>query len=249
LDRGGAMKCIILGAGSATRLYPLTRHRPKPLLSVGGRPIIERLLERVAQVPQLEQVYVVSNHRFAEHYGRWLREYAGNVPIALYDDLTNGEEDRLGAVGDIQFVLQRASVTGDLLVVAGDNLMEFSLAPFAAAARAWPVTVGLKDLGSVRNVGLYGAATLDEQGRIVEFEEKPPRPRTSLISLGLYFFRADHVAWIGKFLQEGRERDQPGYLIQWLVERVPVHGFVVEGDWFDIGDIDSYNRANDRYSA
>ena len=247
------MKCVILGAGYATRLYPLTRDRPKPLLPVGGLPIIQRILDRVVQVPGLDRIYVVSNHRFVDHYRNWLREYSSDgapkIPIEIYDDTTTSEEDRLGAVGDIQFVIEHAGIQEDLLVVAGDNLMEFSLVPFAEAAARNPVTVGLKDLGSPELVSMYGAVTVDESNRIVEFEEKPPRPETSLISIGLYAFGGDQLEWIQRFLKESGRGDQPGHLIQWLISRVDVQGVVMKGEWFDIGDIDSYNRANEKYST
>lgn len=243
------MKCVILGAGYATRLYPLTRDRPKPLLPVGGVPILQRILDRVMEAPGLDRIYIISNHRFVAHYYNWLREAgATKVPIEVYDDLTASEEDRLGAVGDIQFVVEHAKIAEDLLVVAGDNLFEFSLGPFVEAARKHPVTIGLKDLGSREKVSLYGAVTLGAGGLVEEFEEKPPRPQTTLISIGVYHFAADQLGWIRKFLKESGRRDQPGHLIQWLTGQVPVCGHVVEGEWYDIGDIDSYNRANEKYS-
>ena len=243
------MKCIILGAGYATRLYPLTRNRPKPLLPVGGIPILQRILDRVFEAPGLELIYVVSNHRFVAHYYNWLREMGSpKVPIEIYDDLTAGEEDRLGAVGDIQFVIEHAKIAEDLLVVAGDNLFEFSLGRFVGTASGHPVTIGLKDLGSREKVSLYGAVTMGADGRVEEFEEKPPRPETTLISIGVYHFAADRLDWVKRFLTQSGRRDQPGHLIQWLIGQVPVYGHVVEGEWFDIGDIDSYNRANETYS-
>ncbi len=243
------MKCLLLGAGYATRLYPLTRERPKPLLPVAGVPILQRICEKIFKVKGLETIYVVTNHRFAGHYWNWLRDYqtqrALPVPIEIYDDLTTSPDDRLGAIGDIQFVIQNAKIDDDLLVVAGDNLFEFDLQDFSVFAASKGSAVCLKDLKSRELVSLYGAVEVDKGGRIVDFEEKPPKPRTTLISVGVYHFARKHLPHFKQFLEEGRSKDAPGYYIQWLHEKIDLFGYVVEGEWFDIGDIDSYNRANE----
>lgn len=243
------MKALLLGAGYATRLYPLTKDRPKPLLPVAGVPILTRICEQLFKVKGLERIYVVSNHRFAAHYYGWLRDYqeqrAFPVPVDIYDDLTQSPDDRLGAIGDIQFVLRNAKVEDDLLVIAGDNLFEFSLQEFATFAQARGAAVCLKDLGRKDKVTLYGAVEVNKEGRIVGFEEKPPKPRTTLVSIGVYYFPKIHLPLFQEFLDQGQGKDAPGHYLQWLYPRIPVYGYVVEGSWFDIGDIDSYNAANE----
>jgi glucose-1-phosphate thymidylyltransferase len=243
------MKCLILGAGYATRLYPLTRERPKPLLPVAGVPILQRICEEVFKVKGIDRIYLVTNHRFAPHYYNWLRDYETHralpVPVEIYDDLSNSPEDRLGALGDIQFVVQNARIEDDLLVIAGDNLFEFPLQSFLDAAAGKGSAVCLKDLKSKKLVSLYGAIEIDAKGKVVDFEEKPPRPRSTLISVGVYLFGKAHLPLIRQYLEEGYKKDAPGYYLQWLHKQVDVHGHVIDGEWFDIGDIDSYNLANE----
>jgi glucose-1-phosphate thymidylyltransferase len=243
------MKCLMLGAGYATRLYPLTRERPKPLLPVAGVPILQRICEQVFKVKAVDRMYVVSNHRFAPHYYNWLRDYENHralpVPIEIFDDLTTTPDDRLGAIGDIQFVIQNAKVEDDLLVIAGDNLIQFDLAGLAASAAERGTTVGVKDLKSKKLVSLYGAIEVNKQGKVVGFEEKPPKPQTTLISIGVYLFKKEHLPLFKRYLDEGRSKDAPGFYLQWLHEEIDVFAYVIDGEWFDIGDIDSYNKANE----
>ena len=243
------MKCLLLGAGYATRLYPLTKDRPKPLLPVAGIPILQHICERVFKVKGIDRIYLVTNHRFVGHYYNWLRDYQNQrafpFPLEIFDDLTTTPDDRLGAIGDIQLVLQNARVKDDLLIVAGDNLIQFDLQDFATFAEQRGSAICLKDLGSKKLVSLYGAVELDAQGKIVDFEEKPPKPRSTLVSIGVYRFRADHLPYFQKYLDEGHSRDAPGFFLQWLFPRIDLYGYPVQGEWFDIGDIDSYNQAND----
>jgi glucose-1-phosphate thymidylyltransferase len=243
------MKCLLLGAGYATRLYPLTKDRPKPLLPVAGVPILQRICEQLFKVKALDKVYVVTNHRFAPHYYNWLRDYQNHralpVPIEIFDDLTTTPDDRLGAIGDIQFVIQNAKVDDDLMVIAGDNLIEFSLQDFVEAAQPKGTAACLKDLKVKKKVSLYGAVEVNKQGRVIDFEEKPPRPRTTLISIGVYFFSKAHLPLFRQYLEEGHSKDAPGFYLQWLHKQIDVHGHVIDGEWYDIGDIDSYNAANE----
>ena len=243
------MQALILGAGYATRLYPLTKDRPKPLLPVGGVPILERICEQLAAAGPLEAIHVVTNHRFADQYEQWRRDDQARrpaaVPVRLHDDQTTTAEDRLGAIGDLQFVIERAPVNDDLLVIAGDNLIAGSLAPFVERARARGASVGLKDLRSTQLVSLYGVVETGPDGRIVGFEEKPPRPRSTLIAVGLYYFPRATLTLVGRYLREGHRKDQPGYYVQWLHRRTPVYGCVLDPEWFDIGDLESYRRADE----
>jgi glucose-1-phosphate thymidylyltransferase len=241
----------VLGAGYATRLYPLTRERPKPLLPIGGVPMLSRICDCVFEVDGLQRICLVTNHRFVRNYYNWLREYEGRrsrrCPVEIFDDLTDSNDDRLGAIGDMQFVIRHAKIDDDLLVIAGDNLFDFPLGDFVAFGREKGSCIGLKDLGSKDLVSLYGQVELDDSGRVVEFEEKPPRPRSTLVSIGVYFFGKKHVPLIERYIEEGHNADRPGNYIQWLHKTIELYGYVIKGDWFDIGDIDSYNRANEIY--
>ncbi len=244
------MKCLLLGAGYATRLYPLTRERPKPLLPIGGVPILQRIIDKVYAVSEIDRVYVVSNHRFAGHYYNWLRDFENQrkklpAPIEILDDNTASNDDRLGAIGDIDFVVRHAKIDDDLLVIAGDNLFEFPLADFVAHARGKRAAVALYDVKSKDLASLYGIVSVDREGRITEFEEKPPVPESTLACLGVYFFGREHLPRFRQYLGEGRKKDAPGYYIEWLYPKIPLYGWLISGSWYDIGDIDSYNQANE----
>jgi glucose-1-phosphate thymidylyltransferase len=245
------MKCVVLGAGYAVRLYPLTKDKPKPLLPVGGRPLLERILDRVLEVPELDQVYIVTNHRFVSHFYYWLRDYQGRmprpVPIEIFDDMTLSNEDRLGAIGDLDFVVRNGKIDDDLLVVAGDNLLMFDVREFVKFGRSKGCAIAVKDVKTRPLARLYGVVSLDSQGRVVEFEEKPPEPSSTLISIGLYYFGREYVPLIRTYLEEGHNKDQPGNYVQWLQERVPTFGYAIKGQWFDIGNIEQYNQANEAF--
>ncbi|MBI2933812.1 MAG: nucleotidyltransferase family protein [Planctomycetes bacterium] len=245
------MKCLLLGAGYATRLYPLTRERPKPLLPVGGIPILQRICNAVRRVPDVDRIYVVTNHRFVTHYYNWLREAGPTpVPIEIFDDLTTSNDDRLGAVGDIDFVVRSAKINDEMLVIAGDNLFEFDLKDFVKFAREHKGSaVAVKDVESKELAALYGVVDLDKNRRILDFEEKPPVPASTLIAIAIYYFAKDHVPLTRQYLAEGHNKDQPGHYIAWLHKQVPVYAYAFQSGWYDIGDIDSYNKANELYLA
>ena len=246
------MDALILGAGYATRLYPLTKDRPKPLLPVGGLPILERICRQLAELTDLDTIHIVTNHTFAEPYEKWLQDYGlRRVPpplLVLHDDGTTTPDNRLGAIGDLRFVLERAKIDTDLLVIAGDNLIDASLGDFVRTGRSKGATVGVKDFHDPAKVSLYGVVELSPDSRIVGFEEKPPRPKSSLVAVGLYYLPRKTLPLVARYLEEGHSKDAPGYYLQWLVTQTPVYGHVLQGDWYDIGDLDSYRRADERMS-
>jgi glucose-1-phosphate thymidylyltransferase len=194
-------------------------------------------------------IHVVTNHRFAGHYEDWLREFQRRrslpAEVKIHDDRTTTPEDRLGAIGDIQFVLDAARIEKDLLVMAGDNLIGGSLAPFLATAASRGTVVGLKDLRSKKLVSLYGVVETDADGRIAGFEEKPAQPRSTLVAVGLYHFPKATLPLIRKYLAGGNSKDAPGYYLQWLHRQTPIYGHVLDGEWYDIGDLESYRRADE----
>ena len=247
------MKCLLLGAGYATRLYPLTKERPKPLLPIGGIPMLQRIIEQVSEVPDMDRIYIVTNHRFAASYYNWLRDYTLQkqslpVPIEIFDDLTTSNDDRLGAIGDMNFVVENGKIDDDLLVISGDNLFEFPLNDFLGFAREHKSSaICLHDLESRELVSLYGVVAKDDQNKVTDFEEKPSKPLSTLISMGVYFFTREHMPLLKRYLEEGHNADRPGNYVEWLYRQVDLYGYVISGRWFDIGDIDSYNTANELF--
>ena len=244
------MKAIVLAAGYATRLYPLTETVAKPLLPVGARPMIDYLLDRIREVDAVDGVHVVTNHKFADSFLRWAEGHAAaGLQIDVHDDGTTSEAGRLGAIGDIRFVLEQASLEGDdLLVVAGDNLFDYSLTGYADwwRSRGEVSAVALYDVGDLELVKRYSAVELDASDRVVGFVEKPEHPETTLVATATYLFHRAHVPLVEQYLAEGNSPDQPGRFVAWLVPRVPVHGYRFEGEWRDIGDAEQLLEADNR---
>ena len=245
------MKALILGAGYGTRLYPLTKNLPKPLLDIAGRPLLTWLLGSVEKLKEISEIYLVTNNRFYEHYERFLVDYPAVKPIVLVNDGSNSPDDRLGAVKDIQFVIQNKSIKDDLLIAAGDNLFDFALSGFIKAFKKYGTIITIKNLKGIDKdlISQYSVVTLDKGKRLVDFEEKPAAPESTLAALCLYVFGKDTLGLVNEYLERGFTTDAPGYYIQWLYRKIPVYGYEVKGEWFDIGDIDFYNKANDYYRS
>jgi glucose-1-phosphate thymidylyltransferase len=242
------MQVLVLAAGYATRLYPLTLNQPKPLLPVGGKPMLEHIIDHLAPVEGLAEVFVVTNEKFVSHFTAWSEKYKREkkkLDFKIINDHSTSDADKLGAIGDINLVITREKVTGDLIVVAGDNLFDSSLAPFVEFARAKKTTVlAVYDVGDLEAIKKYNSITLDGEGRITFFEEKPKNPTSTLTGIALYYFPAEVVAMIKTYIAEGNNPDQPGRLIQWLYPRVPVHTWTVPGRWFDIGSKETLDEAD-----
>ena len=242
------MKLLVLAAGYATRLRPLTDNQAKPLLPVRGLPMIDRVLGSFAGSADIDHVYVVTNRRYAPNFERWAASptaQAHGWPIGICDDGTSTNEDRLGAIGDIDFVIKSTSLDDDLIVVAGDNLFTGSLGDFAPLARRRGILVGVYDVGDLDTIRQYSSVTLDSDARIVSFEEKPQQPTGTLAAIALYHYPRRVLPLIRRYLSEGNNPDQPGRLVQWLVPQEPCYAYPVSGQWLDIGSKESYDAAQD----
>jgi glucose-1-phosphate thymidylyltransferase len=232
------VKALILAAGYATRLRPLTDTIPKQLLPVGGRPMVDWILDRIAET-SADEVHLVTNARFAADFERW----AEGKDVRVHDDGTTSNEDRLGAIGDIAFV----GLDDDLLAIAGDNLFDFSLADYESYWRAKGGScVAVHDVGDPELAKKYGIVDVDADDRIINFVEKPENPPTTLCATATYLYRRDHAALIRTYLEEGNPPDQPGNFVAWLHEREPVYAYRLPGDWYDIGDQAQLLEADNR---
>lgn len=245
------MKAFVLAAGYATRMYPLTRDRPKPLLDVGGAPILDHILSRVFELDDLEEVVVVGNARFAPAFDAWARALAPPIPVRLLEDGSTCAADRLGAVGDLAFALREVPVEGDdWLVAAGDNLLAFDLRPLQRAFReAGHPLLALRRVEREAGPSRYNEVTLGDGGRVTRFREKPPDPAGDLAAIALYFFTPDVAPRVGRYLAEGGNPDAPGHFIAWLVRERPVFAAPFAGDWFDIGSLETLEEARARFGA
>jgi glucose-1-phosphate thymidylyltransferase len=235
------VKALILAAGYATRLRPLTDDIPKMLLPLAERPMLDYLLDRLHEIDDLDGIHLVTNARFAEAFRDWA---PGN--LAVHDDGTTSNDDRLGAIGDIAFAIERAGLEGeDLLVVAGDNLIGYSLADFVEFWRGKDGSaIAVREIGNRELLKQYGVVGLDEEDRVVELEEKPAEPKSNLAATAAYLYRGDHLALLPRYLEEGNSPDAPGNFTVWLHTREPVYGYRAEGEWHDIGDLSQLIEAD-----
>ncbi|HEY6150312.1 MAG TPA: nucleotidyltransferase family protein [Gaiellaceae bacterium] len=241
------MKAVVLAGGYATRLYPLTRDRPKHLLEVGGRPIIELLLERLP-LDELDAVYVVTNAKFAERFREWSASYPADVVVL--DDGTTSEDDRLGAIGDLQLAIESEGLDDDLIVAAGDSIFTDRLDDFARFGQERDAAaIAVYDIGDLEEMKRLSSIGVDEDSRLVTFEEKPENPESTLAGIALYFYPRAVLPLVGRYLAEGNNPDQPGRLIGWLYERTPVYAWRVPGQWFDIGTPETLAEAEQLFET
>jgi len=242
------MKALLLAAGYATRLRPLTNERAKPLLPVGGRPMADWILDRITDSGTADEVHVVTNAVYAEEFERWGAERG----VVVHDDGTTGNEDRLGAIGDIRFAMDEGAVDGDgLLVIAADNLFEFSLADYVEFWRKKGdgSAIAVHQLADPALARLYGVVELDADDRVIGMEEKPEHPRSDLVSTATYLFSREHLNVLEGYLDDGLPSDPPGRFLAWLSEHERVYGFRFAETWLDIGDHGQLLEADNLYRA
>ena len=247
------MNVLILAAGYATRLYPLTLNKAKPLLEIAGQPMIAWVMDNLRGIKEIETVYIVTNSKFASDFEKWAKEYHDKNPefhFKVINDGSTTDEDKLGAIGDINLVLTREQLTDkDLLVVAGDNLFSDSLAGFVEQARECEAAVAVYDVGKLEEVRKYSNVQVDSKGVITHFEEKPQKPSNTLTAIALYYFAAPVLSLFTTYIAAGNNPDQPGRFIQWLYTRKPVKTVLITGEWFDVGSKETLEEANRVFAA
>ena len=242
------MKVIILAAGYATRLYPLTLTQPKPLLPVAGKPMVDHVLDNLTSIAGIDRVYIVTNAKFADHFQKWADDYRAKkarLDFTIVNDGSTDDSNKLGAIGDLHLVITREKVDDDIIVVAGDNLFSESLGGFGKFARQINAPVlAVYDVGNLEEIRKYNAITMDADGRITFFEEKPKQPRSTVTGIALYYYPRAIVPLVKQYVAEGNNPDQPGRLVQWLYPRTPVYTWRVPGIWYDIGSKEALEEAN-----
>ena len=242
------MNALILAAGYATRLYPLTLNTAKPLLVVGGKPIIEWVVDNLQDVPDLETIYVVTNDKFAGDFQAWSGGYQDRHPqfkFKIVNDGSKSDDDKLGAIGDINLVVTRENLSqSSLLIIAGDNLFTESLEGFVVCAKRSEATVGVYDVGDREAIKKYGNVLIDDDGIITHLEEKPQKPRGTLAAIALYYYSPAVLSLLTTYLAAGNNPDQPGRFVQWLYTRKPVKTYQIKGKWLDIGSKETLEKAD-----
>jgi glucose-1-phosphate thymidylyltransferase len=246
------MKIIILAAGYATRLYPLTLTRPKPLLPVAGKPMVEHVLDNLAPIEGIDRVYVVTNAKFAEQFQTWSDHYRATkskLNFTIVNDGSTDDSNKLGAIGDINYVINSQNVDDDIIVVAGDNLFNQPLSDFGKFCREKNApALAVYDVGNLEEIKKYNSISTAADGRITFFEEKPKNPTSTLTGIALYFYPKATVPLIKTYIAEGNNPDQPGRFVQWLYPRSAVYTWRVPGLWFDIGSKETLEEANQIFS-
>jgi len=239
---------LVLAAGHATRLRPLTDNCAKPLLPVNGRAIIDHLLDKFHDCPEIEDVYVVTNGKYAHDFERWAKTAAHPWPVHVLNDGTASVADSKGAIGDIAFALDAIDSKREIIIAAGDNLVSESMELFTHLSRSvadmHSMLIGTYDVGSMDAAKNYGQVTLDREGlRVLAFDEKPERAIGTTVSAGLYCLPGSARILVHQYLNSGGKPDAPGRLIQWLLRFMPCYAYQLSGRWLDIGSKETYGEA------
>ena len=242
------MKCLILAAGYATRLYPLTENFPKPLLKVQGKAILDWLIEDMDGSGVIDEYVVISNHKFAHHFAAWAKDHTPKITVV--DDGTSSNETRLGAVKDIQFAINELQIREDVLVMAGDNLLDFSMRKFIDYALEKKTSCIMRYYEpSEKKLLKSGVVTLDEQDRVLEMTEKSPAPATNWCVPAFYYYTAADAARIQEGIDSGCHTDAPGSYVGWLCKSSVIHAMEMPGSRYDIGNLESYELVQKEYKG
>ncbi|MBQ7083887.1 MAG: nucleotidyltransferase family protein [Anaerotignum sp.] len=242
------MKAIILAAGYATRLYPLTLNMPKALLPIGGKPIIDHIVAQMDTVDELDEIYVVSNDKFAGHFEEWAKTAVSRVPIKVLNDGTTDDSNKRGAIGDISFVIDEMQIKDDLMVIAGDNFFTYSLKDYVRFFREKDRDcVCVKVWEDERTLSQFGIALLDEKGMVLDIEEKPAKPKSNTAVFAAYLYKRDTVPMFREYLAAGNQPDAPGNFPAWLYRRKEVYAYTFDGECYDVGTPESYREVCEMY--
>lgn len=242
------MKCLILAAGYATRLYPLTENFPKPLLKVGDKTILDWLIDDIDTLSQVDEYVVISNHKFARHFEEWAA--AKTQKITVVDDMTETNETRLGAVRDIEFAINKLALDDDMLVIAGDNVLDFSLTEFISYAKEKNTPCIMRYYEpDEKKLLKCGVVTVDESDRVIRMTEKSPEPETHWCCPPFYYYAKDSARLISKGIESGCGTDAPGSFIAWLCTQTAVHAMEMPGRRYDIGNLESYEKVQREYKG
>ena len=242
------MKCLILAAGYATRLYPLTENFPKPLLTVGEKTILDWLVDDIDTANAVDEYVVISNHKYAHHFDEWAKSKSQKITVV--DDGTDSNENRLGAVKDIRYAIEKLDLDDSMLVIAGDNVLDFSLTKFIAYAQEKQTSCIMRYYEeNEKKLLKCGVVTIDEQDRILDMTEKSPTPATHWCTPPFYYYTKEDAKLVQKGIDSGCGTDAPGSYIAWLCKQTVVHAMEMPGDRYDIGNLESYEKVKAEYKG
>lgn len=243
------MKAIILAAGYATRLYPLTIDKPKALLPICQKPILNYIVEEIETISEIDELTIVSNHKFYPNFVQWQETYKSRLKINVLNDKSTDDSNKLGAVGDIQFVIEQMNISDDVLIMAGDNIFTFKLVDYYNAYKEKDVDMILtKEINNVEDLKRMANVTLDETGRVIDLVEKPPVPKSNIAAFASYIYKKETLPLIKQYLDEGNNPDAPGFFPAWLHKVKPVYAYTFDGECYDIGTPQSYAQVNEIFA-
>lgn len=241
------MKAIILAAGYATRLYPLTTNRPKALLTINGKPIIDYICDEIDTIDGIDEILVVSNHRFIGNFSHWAKKRSGKN-IKLIDDGSTSEENKLGAIGDIKYVLDKESINDDLFIVAGDNFFTYKLIEFYEFfLNTRKDCIAVHEVERIEDLKRMGVVKINENAKVIDFVEKPENPESNIAVYASYIYQKDTIPLFDTYLREGNKPDAPGYFPVWLYLQKDIYTYSFDGECYDIGTHDALSEVRRKF--
>ena len=242
------MKAIILVAGYATRLYPITENKPKSLLEINNKPILDYIVNEINEIEEITEIFVVSNNKFIHHFKDWLKNIESKIEITIINDGTNSVEDRLGAIGDIQLVIEQQNIKEDVIIIAGDNFFTYKLkAVYDFYVKNNKNCVVSKEYKDKSMLSSFAVATLDSNNVIIELEEKPQKPKSNICIYATYIYKKDTVKLVKKYLDEGNNKDAPGYFLAWVYNLKPTVAYRIQESCYDIGTKEVYEEVQNLF--
>lgn len=239
------MKAIILAAGYATRLYPLTKDKPKALLPIAGKCILDYIVDEIESISEIDELIITSNSKFYENFEEWKKTRETRLNITVLDDKTTDDSNKLGAIGDIGFAIDALNIDDDILVMAGDNIFTFKLENyFNEFKKLSKDMILVKELDDIEDLKRMANVITDENGKVIEMVEKPENPKTNIAAFASYIYKKETVPMIKKYLEEGNNPDAPGFFPSWLHKHKDVYAYKFDGECYDIGTPKSYDEVN-----
>ncbi len=243
------MKAIILVAGYATRLYPLTLNTPKALLPINGKAIVDYIVDQIQTIDAVDEIYVITNHKFAGQFESWANTHTSKKPLTIIDDGTVSEETRRGAIGDILYTIEREKIDDDVMIIAGDNYFTYNLTDYYDFFKQKDSDcVCVKAFDNKEMLKQFGIALLDNDSKVIDIEEKPENPKSNNVVYATYIYKKETVSLFKKYIDEGNKPDAPGNFVVWLHTRKPVYAYKFNEECYDIGTPESYKFVCDLFN-
>jgi len=243
------MKAIILAAGYATRLYPLTLNTPKALLPIAGKAILDYIVDEIETIESIDELVIVSNHKFFKNFNEWNENRKSRLKITVLNDKTTDDTNKLGAVGDIDFAIDQMNIDDDILVMAGDNIFTFKLLDYYRFYQKINTDmISAKEINNINDLRRMANIIIDGNGKVLEMVEKPPQPKSNIAAYASYIYKKETLPLIKQYLAEGNNPDAPGFFPSWLHKIKDVYAYIFSGDCYDIGTPESYKEVNEIFS-